>query len=181
MGAACFERHRGSFWDLIQTRPYMRARAELGMLLLESGRAAEAATHFAEMLDLNPNDNQGVRDSLMVAYLAVGDLERARGLRKRYEHDASALWSWSAVLEGFLFGDPDRAKVALREARKNNRFVEAFLTGAKKLPAAMPMAYELGGKDEACLCAESLGLTVGGASRVPGVAASTGEDRGAHE
>ncbi len=160
LGAAFFKRNRGSFWGLIQTRPYMRARAELGMLLLESGRTAEAATHFAEMLELNPNDNQGVRETLMVAYLALGDLERARGLRTRYEHDAGALWSWSAVLEDFLSGGPARAKVALREARKMNRFVEDFLNGAKKLPAAMPESYQLGGKDEACLCAESLGVAV---------------------
>jgi len=51
----------GSFWLLIETRPYMRALSGLAEALIALERLAEAAKQFKEMLRLNPNDNQGAR------------------------------------------------------------------------------------------------------------------------
>jgi len=56
-----FEELKGSFWGFMETRPYMRARFGLALTLWKLGRFREAADHMAAMLELNPNDNQGVR------------------------------------------------------------------------------------------------------------------------
>lgn len=61
LGRQAFESDAGHFWGILETRPYMRARAGLARCLWESGKRDEALAHYREMLRLNPNDNQGLR------------------------------------------------------------------------------------------------------------------------
>lgn len=49
------------FWLDLDSRPYMRALHGKGLALWRLGRTAEAAAVFRQQLELNPNDNQGVR------------------------------------------------------------------------------------------------------------------------
>jgi len=44
---------------------------ELAQLLRGAGRAEDAICHFEALLELNPNDNQGVRDILLGCYLRM--------------------------------------------------------------------------------------------------------------
>ena len=55
------ERYPGPFWSDERTRPYMRALHGRGLCLWRLGRVDDARRIFARMLELNPNDNQGVR------------------------------------------------------------------------------------------------------------------------
>src|SRR5262249_20822749 len=61
LGPEPFEQDVGYFWGLLETRPYMRARAALARTLWALGRREEAVVHQRELLRLNPNDNLGVR------------------------------------------------------------------------------------------------------------------------
>ncbi|HXY17585.1 MAG TPA: tetratricopeptide repeat protein [Gaiellaceae bacterium] len=61
LGPRIFAEGAGYFWGLVETRPYMRARAALAALLWKLGRREEALEHARELLRLNPNDNQGIR------------------------------------------------------------------------------------------------------------------------
>jgi len=54
------------------------------------------------MLDLNPNDNQGIRYFLLALYLTRGDPDGARRLFDQYDDESSALFQWSRVLERHL-------------------------------------------------------------------------------
>src|SRR5262249_35011376 len=112
-GQAFFEARRGSFWSLLETRPYMRARSALAGTLQAVGRLKEAAAHYEALLDLNPNDNQGNRELLFGLYFQIDDLAGVRRLLERYEDDASIVYVWSLVLERFLAGDLDGARRAL--------------------------------------------------------------------
>ena len=58
IGSKTFETATGRFWLDQRTRPYMRALLGLAQCLWESGQRAQAVEHYAEMLRLNPNDNQ---------------------------------------------------------------------------------------------------------------------------
>ena len=69
MGREFFEENRGHFWGVVTTRPYMRALEYLTHLLMSMERYDEAGAVMEEMIDLNPNDNQGVRDTLLGLYL----------------------------------------------------------------------------------------------------------------
>jgi tetratricopeptide (TPR) repeat protein len=94
LGKRFFAENRGFFWGLLETRPYMRARQRLAALLLEAGRRDEALAEYEALLDLNPNDNQGIRDILLGQYLFTGRLDRATKLLKAYADDASAVFTW---------------------------------------------------------------------------------------
>ena len=152
-GPLYIEANRGHFWGLLETRPYMRSRAALADVLRGEGRVDEAVRHYAALLDLNPNDNQGLRDVLLGCYLRAGDLDGARGLLGRYAEEPGAVFGYGRVLERFLSGDPAGAADALREARRQNPHVEAYLTGRKRLPAQQPAYCSPGDENEAVHCA----------------------------
>ncbi len=101
------------------------------------------------MLELNPNDNQGIREVLLAIYLTRADLDGARRLFDRYEKDGSAAFRWSRILERHISGDEAKAVTLLAEARKDNAFVEPYLTGAKRLPRSLPEYYSPGEESEA--------------------------------
>ncbi len=75
LGKETFEEDIGDFWAILETRPYMRARLGLAQCLYAVGRKEEGAAHYREMLRLNPNDNQDVRDLLAVCLLEIGQDE----------------------------------------------------------------------------------------------------------
>lgn len=156
LGRDFFEEHHGAFWGIIETRPYMRARFALARELLEAGFVEEAIGHMETMLELNPQDNQGVRDSLLPEYFLVEDLEGARRLLDRFENDASAIHMWGRVLERYLSGDIDGASTALKQAREWNPYVQRYLAGRRPLPRTIPEYYSPGQEDEAIVCADDL-------------------------
>jgi len=156
LGARFFKENKGHFWGIIETRPYMRARLQLAQLLGDEGREQEAIGHYRALLELNPNDNQGVRDVLLGCYLAVGDLDGAQRLLRQYKNDISAVFAWGRTLHRFLAGDLQGARRELEAARKCNRLVELYLTGQRKLPKSMPEMYALGSDEEAIISADLL-------------------------
>ena len=157
LGAKFIRENTGHFWMLIETRPYMRAMAQLAGALFAEGLNLDAIRLYEKMLELNLNDNQGVRDPLLGAYLAVKDLDGAGRLLKKYEDDAMANFAWGRVLERFLAGDLAGASTALKKARKANRFVELYMTAQKPIPKQIPEMYSPGSEEEAVLCMDGVG------------------------
>lgn len=157
MGKEFMEENRGHFWGVTETRPYMRARDILTVFLRRAGRDQEAIKNSELMLELNPNDNQGVRDTLLGLYLKNSDLAGAGRLLKQFEDDFAAVHFWSQVLERFLSGDLDGAKKAFRQARKHNRHVADYLTGRKPVPQTPINYYSPGSEEEARVCLDELG------------------------
>lgn len=134
----------------------MRARARLADELRAAGRMEETVAHYEGMLELNPNDNLGLRYLLLGCYLEQGSLVGARRLFKEYDEDG-AIFDWGRVLERYLAGDLPGAAHALGRARKSNLHVEPFLTGKKKPPRRMPDLYQHGAISEAVVCWRELG------------------------
>lgn len=157
LGERYFAENKGDFWGLVETRPYMRARLQLADLLRGLGHTRKAIGHYEALLELNPNDNQGVRDPLLGCYLAHDELGPATKLLNQYEDDAMATFAWGRVLERFLAGDRKGAERALKTARKQNHFLELYLTGMKRLPDDLPETYSLGSEEEAVICFDHLG------------------------
>ena len=145
---------RGHFWGILETRPYMRARRELAMALLGAGQLREAADEFAAMLELNPNDNQGVRDYLLGVYLALNDLDGAANLYRQYDEDNSAVFAWGRVFLLMLSGRRAEARKALEEAFQNNPWTAAFFFG-ERAPSD-PDSWGLGDEDEGDHAASAL-------------------------
>ncbi|GBF74859.1 hypothetical protein PA598K_03228 [Paenibacillus sp. 598K] len=150
LGQADFEELKGHFWLAHETRPYMRAKLAYAQTCASLLNLEEAIRHYEEMLALNPSDNQGVRDLLLLAYLEVHDYEEAMQLLSRFEGDASAWFAYSRVLaEHGLGKSPARIKSLLRKALEANRFIPAYLLGNKKIPQQSPDYISPGDQREA--------------------------------
>ena len=158
LGEKFMKENTGHFWMLLDTRPYMRAMEELGRALAGQGIYLDAIRIYERMLELNPNDNQGVRDPLLGLYLAVSDLAGAGKLLKKYKNESLANFAWGRVLERFLAGEKAAARVALEKARAANRFVEQYITAKMPLPEELPEMYSPGSEEEAALCMIHVGL-----------------------
>lgn len=138
----------GDFWSMPATRPYMRARLELAMLLAECGELDRAIGHYRELLRLNPGDNQGVRDRLFPALVLTGDLAGAQALLKRYETRGSAHFEYNRALLRFAQGgDGKQSRDAIAAALEANpEAAEILLDGLDEPP---PTEYSPGSPEEA--------------------------------
>jgi len=150
LGPRAFKEDVGYFWGILETRPYMRARAGLAACLSVLGERQKAIEHYTDMLRLNPNDNQGIRYLLADHLLEEGD-DRALGkLLNQYKEDASASWLYTRALLTFRQeGAGRKANAALRKALEQNRHVPAYLLGKKKLPKHRPELIGFGDDREA--------------------------------
>lgn len=157
LGKEFFEENAGDFWGILETRSYMRARSFLAQCLAEAGRRDEAIEHYEALLELNPDDNQGVRYCLMGLYLEANRLDGAATLFDQYEDEGTAMFAWARVLERFMADDKAAAAAALEEARRANPHVERLLTGKKRMPREMPGYYGIGDENEAVVCVDAIG------------------------
>ncbi|MCA9232255.1 MAG: tetratricopeptide repeat protein [Planctomycetales bacterium] len=157
LGEKYFRENEGYFWGLLETRPYMRAHAELAGVLYSSGDVAQAIEHWQRLLQLNPNDNQGLRYPLLGACLELGDLDAAEQVFKQYDEEHSAVFAWARLLWELLQDNQPAAKKTLTAARKINPHVEQLLTGRKRLPKQLPGYYSPGEPSEAYMCYDSIG------------------------
>ncbi len=154
LGPECFAEDAGHFWGIIETRPYMRARAELAHCLWLLGKREEAIEHYMDMLRLNPNDNQGIRHILIDYLIAENRDDEARKLWNEYREDGMAVWLYSRAL--LLFrqeGVTEKSNAALEEALEHNPFVPAYLLGEKRLPRELPQFMGWGDESEAIVYA----------------------------
>jgi tetratricopeptide (TPR) repeat protein len=150
IGPTTFETSTGRFWLDQRTRPFMRAKLGLAQCLWESGQRAQAVEHYAEMLRLNPEDNQGVRFLLLSGLVDLDRDEDAQRLLQRYEHDASAEWAYTIALLAFRReGDSVVSRSLLHAAYDTNRHVPDYLVGNKGLPPVPPSYISFGDEDEA--------------------------------
>ena len=151
LGPAAFAEAAGHFWGVLETRPYMRARQGLAESLVEMKRLAEAAEHFEAMLRLNPDDNQGIRHSLVNVLIVLGRDAEAWELTDHYPVDSWALLEYPRALLRFRReGDSLAARRALKRALQANRFVPGLLLQTRDLPPPNPY-FSPGREEEAAL------------------------------
>jgi tetratricopeptide (TPR) repeat protein len=154
LGKKAFKEDVGYFWGLLETRPYMRARAGLAQSLWEDGQREEAVAHYWELLRLNPNDNQGIRDLLMPCLIELDRDKDAEKLFRQFEEDGMAVWMYSRALLDFRkHGESANADMSLKAALDENKHVPSYLLGRKKMPRALPGHYSFGDDSEAVLYA----------------------------
>lgn len=78
----------GHYYEIFETRPYMRLYLDYVEFLLRYGKLRLAAIHGEKMLELNPNDNLGVRYLLLVIYMVLEDLARFDILLASYDEES---------------------------------------------------------------------------------------------
>lgn len=157
LGPGFMKEAEGNFWKILETRPFMRAREVLLTFLRGAGRLEEAAAEATAMLELNPGDNQGVRDTLLGIHLEAGHQQRAEALMARYPNDSSAIFRWGTVLAHLLAGRTAAAEEAFAKAMETNPYFFDYLTARLPFPESPPTSHTPGGPSEAAFCMLQLG------------------------
>ena len=150
LGEKFMKKNKGHFWGLIETRPYMRAKAGVADCLYAKNRMNAAVEVYQEMIELNPNDNQGVRYLLSTILLGKIDLSDYESFIKKYEGEDSAVWLYNNALYHFKkMGKSAKSDTELMKAYKFNPYVMEFMLGLKELPKEMPQFIGRGDENEA--------------------------------
>jgi len=150
LGPEYFNDEVGSFWLISETRPYMEAVKGLADSLWLDDQRLEAVEHYAQLLRLNPNDNQGIRDRLAPALIAMGKDEAAETLLGEYAKDITAAHHFNHALVTFRRkGKGKTAEKRLRAALEANSYVPDLLFGELDLPEELPDGFTLGSMEEA--------------------------------
>lgn len=150
IGKKAFEEDAGRFWGILETRPYMRARAGLAECLRSSGRTDEAIEDYRELLRLNPDDSQGIR-FVLIPLLLEHELDaEAEWLLDAYTEDISASIAYARALLSFRKeGDSADARKHLDLAVKRNPHMVKLILGGREIPEVTSEHYTLGSKEEA--------------------------------
>jgi len=150
LGKKFFKEEKGYFWGIPETRPYMRAKAGLADCLYAKNEVDKAIEIYEEMLELNPNDNQGVRYLLSTLLLDKDDLTGFELFIKNNEEEDCAVWNYNNALYSFKkIGRKAKSNRILLNAYKSNAFVIDYLLGKKKLPVRPPQYIGRGDENEA--------------------------------
>lgn len=150
LGKKFMEENKGHFWGLIETRPYMRAKAGLADCLYAKNRLNATIEVYREMLELNPNDNQGVRYLLATLLLSKRDISDYELFIKNYEGEDSVIWHYNNALYHFKkMGLSTKSDNELLKAYKFNKHVVEYMLGLKEMPLEMPRFIGRGDKNEA--------------------------------
>jgi tetratricopeptide (TPR) repeat protein len=153
-GGDFLKENKGAFWMMSETRSYMRCLLGLAECLFALLQTKHAVEIWKEMLDLNPNDNQGVRYILMPILVETKDFATYKKIRKKYK-EASPMLLYSDALAAFAEnGDTPKTNKLLRSAILSNRFVPPLLL-ATYPPDALPDTYQRNSKEEALIYVSS--------------------------
>ncbi len=150
LGKKFFEEEKGYFWSLIETRPYMRAKAGLADCLYAKNEVDKAIDIYEELLELNPSDNQGIRYLLSTLLLGKDDLIKFELFIKNNDDENCAVWNYNNALYSFKkLGKTAKTEKILLKAFNSNEFVIEYLLGLKKMPDELPEYIGRGDENEA--------------------------------
>lgn len=152
----------GDFWLIFQTRPYMRARHNKTITLLELGRYSEAIKECEELLKLCNSDNTGIRYILIGLYCILEKFEECEKLYKKF-NDNSSFKLFPMAIMYFKKGDYKKAKQYLRKTEEQNEFILDFLLNenGEFLTGCMSDYYSYGSEEEAFLLIHDLMYLLG--------------------
>lgn len=148
-GGDYLDEHKGSFWGFIETRPFMRCMQHYADCLHLMGRVKESVAIFEEMIELNPRDNQGVRDQLMLYLIQLDEREKFKKYSKKFKDDTMTFALFNRALFAFKTeGATNKANKQLQKALKRNTFVATKLLSKKPITDLVTQ-FSLGSNDEA--------------------------------
>jgi len=148
-GGKFLEENKGHFWGIYETRPYMRCLYKLADCLSVIGDKEMCVSLLEEMIELNPNDNQGVRHQLMLYLIELNQLEKFKKYDKAYKDEHSVYTFFNRALYAFRSsGNSAASNKALTKALKQNKFVADLLLSPHP-PSSIPEMYQEGDENEA--------------------------------
>ena len=128
--AGAFKEHKGQFWTVIETRPYMRVRYTYFDVLISCGMMRQAISEGQRLLELSESDNLGVRYQMMHLYVFMEDEMHALALHKQFDsYEETQMLLPLAVLY-YKLNKFDKAEDYIRRLAKVNKDTKKFLRAA---------------------------------------------------
>lgn len=127
-----YQRSKGDFWLVVETRPYMNLLCEYMTNLIGCGVTNKAIAVGEEMLRLCQTDNLGVRFILMPLYAQVCNEMKALRLCKRMHEENRAFYLLPLALLYFKLGNWPKAKDYLKKLKANYPDTKKFFRAVKK-------------------------------------------------
>jgi tetratricopeptide (TPR) repeat protein len=116
-------------WGVLENRPYLRALANLALVLADQKKWAEAIAIHKQLLELNPGDNQGVRWLIGMEYLRVGDNASAIDAFEKCVDEEVGCAFGLALAKLFANGATAEIGEALLIGFAANRYIAPMLLG----------------------------------------------------
>lgn len=109
----------------------------------------ESVAIYEEMIELNPNDNQGVRDQLLLYLIELNEDKKFKKYAKAYEDDFMAFPLFNRALFAFKTeGETKNSNKLLEKALAQNKHVAKRLL-LKKQIGEIAEYYGIGDENEA--------------------------------
>lgn len=135
-------------WGWLENRPALRLLAGHIDRLEDDGERLRLLEWL--VITLNPNDNQGLRETLARDLIANGRAADALALCERYPGDGLGAMIYARVLALQQTGRLDQAAAALVQARKERpRILKTLLASKPRMPDLDYIGVTMGGEDEA--------------------------------
>ncbi|GAA0122440.1 MAG: hypothetical protein KID00_14210 [Clostridium argentinense] len=150
LGENFIKENKGSFWLIYETREYMELRVDYAEVLWKLGKRNESLEMDKGTLELNPNDNQGVREWAVFKAINLRDFNYAEKLFKDYEEDESAAMLLGKTLYHYNLGDMEKAKQNAKKLKAYNPYIKDYIIG-NKVDLEEPIFYGYGDENEAII------------------------------
>jgi tetratricopeptide (TPR) repeat protein len=145
---------RGHFWGIHEIRPFMRCLNNYASCLVGMGHSDKALEVYKEILELNENDNMGVRNQYGLFLILATMFDDFMKLDEKFGYEKSAMLCFNRVLYCFMTqGETQVTNELLKKAKEQNKHLVGVLT-AKKSEKDLPDSYELGSRNEALIYAD---------------------------
>lgn len=116
-GGQYLEKNKGMFWGLHETRSFMRCLQHYSDCLYTMGKVIKCVEILEELIELNPLDNQGVRDQLLLYLIQLDEPKKFLKYSKMYKEDSSAFSLFNHALFAFRTeGATDKSNKLLSKA-----------------------------------------------------------------
>ena len=152
-GGKYLKEHIGNFWNLVETRPYMRSLHALAEYHAGEGNLSNAIVIWEDIIRLNTDDNLGVRYSLLSALLRQRDLKSYSKYCKKYPEDTTPYLFNDALVHFMKEGASAEANEYLKNAAVNNSYAIPLLLHDAP-PSTLPDSYALHSPEEAIIYAD---------------------------
>lgn len=145
----------GQLWLEHSARPYLESLYDLAQAYRTVNRRDDALKTLNEIMRLNENDNQGIRETLTKWYLDWRHFEEPWELVHRRKDGLIAMQFTRALLKFRKEGNSADARKTLSQARRDNKHVASYLLGDAVITEIRDDTIEVGGRKEAQLYAQS--------------------------
>lgn len=137
-------------WVIARNRPALRGLVRAFQWRIARNERRSAVTTAERLLELNRDDNHGLRFILMNEYLRAGSDAKALALAEQYPHDLAPETRFGAVLALVRLQRMPEAERALHTARSDLPKTAQYLLPARiRRPKLQQGTIEVGGDDQA--------------------------------